>query len=64
MAQKYPAIPEPVAEIQSVRSTAAATKEGLEILTNQRGSNLLAAVTWQDLINLGLVTPAQIPPRA
>lgn len=61
MAQKYPAIPDPVAEINSVRDTAAALKETSEILTQQRGNRNLSAVTWQDLLDLGLVTPLQLP---
>jgi hypothetical protein len=61
MAQKYPAVPEPVAEINSVRSTCAALKEGQEILTRQRGDRTLSAVTWQDLLDLGLINPTQLP---
>lgn len=61
MAQKYPAIPEPLAQIDSVRATAAASKETVEILTSQRGDRTLAAVTWNDLYNLGLITAAQLP---
>lgn len=61
MAQKYPAIPEPFAEINSVRSTSAALKEAVEILTQQRGSRANSAVTWQDLVNLGLIQPSQVP---
>lgn len=61
MAQKYPAIPDPVANINSVRDTSAALKEGMEILTRQRGDRSLSAVTWQDLLALGLINPTQIP---
>lgn len=61
MAQKYPAIPEPVANVESVRSTCAALKEGQEILTRIRGDRSASAVTWQDLLALGLITQAQMP---
>jgi hypothetical protein len=61
VAQKYPAIPDPLASMNSVQSTAAALKEGFEILTRQRGSKMLAAVTWEDLVRLGLVTPDKVP---
>lgn len=61
MPAKYPAIPEPIAEINSVRDTAAALKETAEILTQQRGTRSLSAVTWQDLLALGLISPDQIP---
>jgi hypothetical protein len=61
MAQKYPAIPEPVAEINAVRNSCAALKEGQEILTRQRGDRTLSAVTWQDLLSLGLINASQLP---
>lgn len=62
MTQKYPGIPQPVAEINSVQATSQATKEAVEILTRQRGDRSLSAVTWQDMLALGWITPAQIPP--
>jgi hypothetical protein len=61
VAAKYPAIPEPVAEINSVRDTSAALKETVEVLTQQRGTRSLSAVTWQDLLALGLISPDQVP---
>lgn len=61
MATKYPAIPNPAAEVHSLRSSAIALKETVEILTQQRGNRGGAAVTWQDLVNLGLILPSQVP---
>lgn len=61
MAARYPAIPDPNAEINSVRDTAATLKETSEMLTGQRGNRALSAVTWQDLLDLGLITPLQMP---
>lgn len=61
MPAKYPAIPEPQAEINSVRDTSAAIKETVEVLTRQRGTRSFSAVTWEDLLGLGLITPDQIP---
>jgi hypothetical protein len=61
MAAKYPAIPEPLAEINSVRDTSAALKETVEVLTQQRGVRSLSAVTWQDLLALGLIKVDQVP---
>lgn len=61
MPAKYPSIPEPLAEINSVRDSAAAMKETVEILTQQRGDRALSAVTWQDLLALGLISADQIP---
>lgn len=60
-AKNYPSIAEPLAEINSVRDTAAQLKETAEILIGQRGTRSLAAVTWQDLLALGLIKPDQVP---
>ncbi len=61
MAVKYPSIPAPAADLVALRQSADALKETVEMLTLQRGNHLLAAVTWQDLIDLGLALPTQVP---
>jgi hypothetical protein len=61
MAQKYPAISDPITNIESLRSTASQLKEGAEIMQGIRGDRTLAAVTWQDLLRLGLITSDQLP---
>ena len=61
MAAKYPSIPSPAADLVALRASADALKETVEILTLTRGNHLLAAVTWQDLIDLGLCLPTQVP---
>lgn len=61
MTVKYPPLSEPVATVESLRVNALAVKETLEILTRQRGDRSLSAVTWQDLVALGLITQAQVP---
>lgn len=61
MATKKTAIPEPLAEINSVRSTAAALKEAVEVVQGVRGDRTTAAVTWQDLLALGLITADKLP---
>lgn len=63
MAVKVPAVPEPVQTLESLRQTSAALKEGVEVLSGQRGTKLNAAVTWQDLIDLGLILASQVPPK-
>jgi hypothetical protein len=63
MTLRYPAIPNPSADPIALRSTGIALKETVETLTLQRGSPLNAAVTWQDLVNLGLITAAQVPTK-
>jgi hypothetical protein len=38
------------------------TKELLETLAGQRGTNMLdSAVTWQDLVDLKLIKATQVP---
>lgn len=54
-------IPEPYQTLESLRATAMGTKELVETLAGQRGQAYDAAVTWQDLLNLGLIKPEQIP---
>jgi len=61
MAAKYPSIPAPAAEPVALRASCDALKETVEILTLNRGNHLLGAVTWQDLIDLGLALPTQVP---
>lgn len=54
-------IPQPYLDVNSLHQTAVATKEVAEVLMGQRGSALDAAVTWGDLMDLGLITEDQIP---
>jgi len=61
MAAKYPAIPTPAADVLALRASCEALKETVEVLTLARGNHLNAAVTWQDLIDLGLALPTQVP---
>lgn len=63
MTLKPPAIQEPMPTLESLRQTAGSMKEGIEILTGARGSKLNAAVTWQDLVDLRLITIAHVPKK-
>jgi hypothetical protein len=54
-------IPEPYLEPQSLRATALATKELVESLAGQRGGTYDVAVTWGELIDLGIIEPEQVP---
>jgi len=54
-------IPNPQDNVPSLRATAEAMKELVEVLTGQRGRPGSAAVTWDDLVRLGLIVPDQIP---
>jgi hypothetical protein len=54
-------IPFPTASVESLRECALSNKELTEVLAGQRGSPLDAAVTWGDLVEIGVVKPEQVP---
>jgi hypothetical protein len=58
---RYPSIPKPAADLVALSRAGEAMKETLEILTQQRGDKRHSAVTWQDLVDLGLILPSQVP---
>lgn len=60
-ARDYPSIPVPQDNVVSLRNSTAAAKESVELLTGQRGNSVTTAVTWGDLLRLGLVTSDQVP---
>ena len=60
---RYGAIPEPQADVESLRQTVAALKQAVEVLIRQRKPVLAGAVTWGDLVDLGLINPDQVPLR-
>lgn len=61
MVAKYPPIPEPSTDTEALRKADLAIKETLEIMTGTRGNKFDAVVTWQDLIDLGIIIPTQVP---
>ncbi len=62
MTSKYhPAIPEPGQDLVSLRETVMALKQLAEVLSQQRKPKNAAAVTWDDLVDLELITSDQIP---
>lgn len=63
MPVRHPAIPEPtVGSAESVRDAILTIKESMEILTGQKRNGALnKAVTWQDLVDLGIVAEDQVP---
>jgi len=61
MAPRYPAIPESSTDTNSLRRADEAMKETLEIMLGTRGDRGLSMVSWQDLVDLGLILPTQIP---
>ena len=58
---RKPAIPDPVQDLGSLQAVAGALKEGLEMLQGVRGDVDDAAVTWGDLLRLGIVKKDQVP---
>lgn len=60
-AKRYPAIPQPTTNANSLLDTSLALKEGHEILLGVRGQRRYSAVTWDDLVRLGLIKESDIP---
>jgi len=58
-----PTIPEPLENVQSLRESVMSLKELAETLAGQRGQAYDIAVTWGDLIDLGLITEHDLPYR-
>lgn len=58
-----PTIPEPYDDVRSLRATAMANKELSEQLAGQRGAVSDAAVTWGDLVRLGLIDREKVPKK-
>ena len=56
-----PTIPEPYENTGALYRTAVGTKELVETLAGQRGLPTDVAVTWGDLVMLGLITKDRIP---
>lgn len=59
----YPAIPNPDGSIPTQEAAILALKEAVEVLIRQRGLVLDSAVTWRDLVAIGVVTTAQVPKK-
>lgn len=60
--QKIPAIPVPTTDPRSLQNSLLSMKEGVEILAGVRRGTT-TAVTWEDLIRLGLASEADMPKR-
>ena len=56
-------IPDPTESPASLRTSVLALKELAEVLGGQRGTSGMRAVTWNDLIRLGLATDTEQPVR-
>jgi hypothetical protein len=60
--KRFPGIPDPSRSVEGMFETVQTLKQVAETLTGQRrGSRANSAVTWQDLVDLGLIDPTQIP---
>ena len=58
--RRYSAVPATQANPENLRSATDRLKDGYELLVGHRGTMQHKAVTLQDLIDLGLVTEAEI----
>jgi len=54
-------VPEPTEDARSLRTAIMALKELVETLAGQRGKPYDVAVTFGDLVQLGLITDPDIP---
>ncbi len=59
--RKHPAIPQPESNIASMHATLVPMKEAVDMLQGATGTAYDCAVTWGDLLQLGLITKEQIP---
>ena len=57
----FQAVPDPQLTLESLHEVSKALKNNTEILTQQRLPKISSAVTWQDLLALGLITASQVP---
>ena len=56
-----PSFTQPRPDVDTLTKAATECKEALEVMTGQRGDIEAQAVTWGDLIRLGLAKPWQVP---
>lgn len=54
-------IPDPLTTLVSLQASVAAMKELVESMAGQRGGLDDICVTWQELIDLGLIKEDQVP---
>lgn len=59
--RKQASIPDPITDVRSLQTTVMALKELVETLAGQRGKAYDAAVTFADLVQLGLISDPDIP---
>jgi hypothetical protein len=61
----YGSIPDPMLNLPSHQDTLTALKQAVEVLTRQRRVEQVkaSAVTWNDLLALGLIQEDQVPKR-
>lgn len=60
--KRLPGIPDPSRSVDGLFDTITTMKQAVETLGGQRiGSRAESAVTWQDLVDLGLIEALQIP---
>jgi hypothetical protein len=59
-----PSIPVPTMDSRSLQASLMVAKQAIELLAGQSGNDQSnAAVTWQDLVTLGIINQAQVPKK-
>ena len=62
-AERLASIPVPAQNVQSLLVTVIALKSAIEVLIGSIGSKEQRAVTFVDLVNMGVILPDQIPEK-
>lgn len=57
----YTSIPIPIANVHSLTESVSAVKQTIDVLVGNTRNKNATAVTWDDLVALGLITADQIP---
>lgn len=58
-----PTIPQPEENLHAIFNTVLATKQAVEDINGQAGTVGTSAVTWDDLVRLGLITRERVPKK-
>ena len=58
---RFPGIPDPQPSVDSMYETIIALKQTVEVLSQQRQPKANGCPSWQDLVDLGIITATDIP---
>ena len=61
---KVPSIPAPAQTLPSLQQSLDAVKQTVDLMVGQTGKdNMTTVVTFQDLVNLGILAAAKVPKK-